>query len=349
MRQTGPKRPLTALSRYRQRRVRHQVYRRRRLSALLALLCLGAGLFYGGRSVYRTWHKPAAPAEAGPPLSVSGRLPFNPESRLPGPDLDGDGVPEQIALGPAENALRKVALTTGGTGSAERVIGQVVVAADFPLAVRDLPRARNTLVQSGALPVEGESATVKVHGARAVLAAGGEPDFRAWRLDSRQGLVAVDYYALAAPMTPPAPDALLADKHLNVLWQYINGELRATYRITTGRHLRGPAPTAVNQGHNYSTPVGRYTIANKSLARPYYQENIPAGDLRNPLGTRWIGISVYAGDGANLWGIHGTNEPDKIGRWASDGCIRLTNAEIEQLYETVTPGKTMLEIIDSSQ
>ncbi len=341
----------SAVLRYRRRRTRRQRYAYRRGLAALLLAGLGAGLYFGGRAALGWLSTPQAPPSGGTaaPLGQTAALGFTPQEHLPAPDLDGDGRPEQIALGPVENAMRKVALTTGGSGKSEKAVGPVLEVLAFPLEVRDLPRAKGLLVLRGALPSLGQPTTEDVKGQKATVAAGGEPDLKAWRLDGKQGLVAVDYYALAAPLNPPAPDSILVDKYLNVLWHYQESQLAATYRVTTGRHLEGPAPTAANQAVNFITPVGRYTIANKSKGLYYGPLKLAADDPKNPLGTRWMGFAVFPGDSGTVWGIHGTIEPDKIGHWASDGCIRLAKADVEALYEKVTPGKTILEIIDSSR
>jgi len=50
------------------------------------------------------------------------------------------------------------------------------------------------------------------------------------------------------------------------------------------------------------------------------------------VGTRWIGLSEHG------YGIHGTNAPGSIGKNASHGCIRLRNADVEQLFKLVAVG-----------
>jgi hypothetical protein len=56
----------------------------------------------------------------------------------------------------------------------------------------------------------------------------------------------------------------------------------------------------------------------------------------NPLGTRWI---AWYRDGQKTgYGIHGTWEPESIGTAASDGCIRLRNADVELLFEILPVG-----------
>jgi hypothetical protein len=38
------------------------------------------------------------------------------------------------------------------------------------------------------------------------------------------------------------------------------------------------------------------------------------------------------------YGIHGTNEPNSIGKAASHGCIRMSRADLEELYALVEVG-----------
>jgi lipoprotein-anchoring transpeptidase ErfK/SrfK len=59
------------------------------------------------------------------------------------------------------------------------------------------------------------------------------------------------------------------------------------------------------------------------------QPGIPAhmeGGIDNPLGARALYI------GSTLYRIHGTNEPWTIGHDVSSGCIRMTNADVIDLY-----------------
>ena len=52
----------------------------------------------------------------------------------------------------------------------------------------------------------------------------------------------------------------------------------------------------------------------------------------NPVGTVWIDLSE------DSYGIHGTPEPDKVGKTASHGCVRLTNWDAEDLAFMVRNG-----------
>jgi lipoprotein-anchoring transpeptidase ErfK/SrfK len=68
------------------------------------------------------------------------------------------------------------------------------------------------------------------------------------------------------------------------------------------------------------------------IARQPYLPRFMAGGLSNPLGAR----ALYLGN--TLYRIHGTNQPSTIGTFVSSGCIRLTNEDIEDLYDRVTLG-----------
>jgi lipoprotein-anchoring transpeptidase ErfK/SrfK len=57
-----------------------------------------------------------------------------------------------------------------------------------------------------------------------------------------------------------------------------------------------------------------------------------AGGPDNPLGAR----AIYLG--SSIYRIHGTNEPDSIGKSASSGCIRMLNADIMELFANTRLG-----------
>ena len=94
-------------------------------------------------------------------------------------------------------------------------------------------------------------------------------------------------------------------------------------------------PVAVGKPSTPS-PVGTFTIERR-VANPTYQHNgktvLPGP--HNPVGTRWMGLSKHG------YGIHGTNEPNYIGKSASHGCIRLNRTDLEELYSLVSVGDTV--------
>jgi lipoprotein-anchoring transpeptidase ErfK/SrfK len=67
-------------------------------------------------------------------------------------------------------------------------------------------------------------------------------------------------------------------------------------------------------------------------ARTPMGDGMPGGPT-NPLGAR--ALYLYQNGRDTLYRIHGTNEPQSIGRAVSSGCIRMLNADVIDLYERV--------------
>ena len=72
---------------------------------------------------------------------------------------------------------------------------------------------------------------------------------------------------------------------------------------------------------SWSTPDGRL---------------LPFGHKENILGTRWIGFD--GSPNSNGLGIHGTAKPESIGTKASAGCVRMRNADVNELFVWVHGG-----------
>jgi lipoprotein-anchoring transpeptidase ErfK/SrfK len=118
---------------------------------------------------------------------------------------------------------------------------------------------------------------------------------------------------------------------------------RSAFKLTLYKNLK-PAKTysiAVGQA-GMDTPAGLYNIQNKAENPAWHVPDsdwagdlagkvIPAGDPRNPIMARWMGIY----DGA---GIHGTTADSSIGTAASHGCIRMRIPEVIELYDQVPVG-----------
>ena len=91
-------------------------------------------------------------------------------------------------------------------------------------------------------------------------------------------------------------------------------------------------PVAVGKPSTPS-PAGSFSIVRR-VSDPTYSHNgrLVAPGPKNPVGSRWMGLS------AKGYGIHGTNEPNSIGKAASHGCIRMGKADIEDLFARVQVG-----------
>ena len=84
-----------------------------------------------------------------------------------------------------------------------------------------------------------------------------------------------------------------------------------------------------NPEFNYSPELIRSSKPNDTKA------TIAPGP-NNPVGVLWIDIDK------EHYGIHGSPEPSKIGKTESNGCVRLTNWDIERLAKFVKPGTTVI-------
>ena len=64
------------------------------------------------------------------------------------------------------------------------------------------------------------------------------------------------------------------------------------------------------------------------------------GGPENPLGAR--ALYLYSGGQDTLYRIHGTNEPQSIGKAMSSGCIRMLNQDIAELFDNVIVGTPVI-------
>lgn len=121
-----------------------------------------------------------------------------------------------------------------------------------------------------------------------------------------------------------APFLIRIDKSKNILVLYSNDEAVKKYSVTTGK--------------KNCTPVGEFKITDKLVHPTWFKTGaiLPPGSPENALGTRWMGFDKPA------YGIHGTIEPTSIGTQASEGCIRMLNEDVEELYSIVPVGTKVI-------
>ncbi len=91
------------------------------------------------------------------------------------------------------------------------------------------------------------------------------------------------------------------------------------------------------------TPPGFYAVQTKEIDPVWIdpddmEKRVPTGP-DNPLGYRWIGFS-------GNYGIHGTNAPETIGEYVSNGCIRMLEEDVEELYSLVSVGTPVIVYYD---
>lgn len=120
-----------------------------------------------------------------------------------------------------------------------------------------------------------------------------------------------------------------------------------TLELWLGDTLVKTFRVAIGQGD--STPTGKFTVTDKLPNPTFYpppslrgrMSVIEGGHPDNPLGSHWIRF----GERELSLGIHGTNEPESIGKMVSLGCIRMRNEDVAALYNFLVLG-SKVEIVD---
>ena len=125
----------------------------------------------------------------------------------------------------------------------------------------------------------------------------------------------------------PCHFSIYVSKTKNELLLKYNGEIIKIYPVATGKFN--------------STPAGDFKITDKLKNPVWYRHGrkIPSGHPDNILGSRWLGLSEAG------YGIHGTTQPESIGKQATEGCVRMLNKDVDEMYKLVTVGTTV-KIVD---
>jgi lipoprotein-anchoring transpeptidase ErfK/SrfK len=124
-----------------------------------------------------------------------------------------------------------------------------------------------------------------------------------------------------------SPFSILVDKSQNILILKSDEEVFKTYVVSTGK--------------DNSTPVGNFKITNKLENPTWFKAGavVPPGSPDNILGTRWLGFDLPG------YGIHGTTAPDSLGKQVTQGCVRMSKSDVEELF-TIVPLGTEVTIVD---
>ena len=141
--------------------------------------------------------------------------------------------------------------------------------------------------------------------------------------DMKTNSINIPCIEIELPEIVPNGKWILIHKGSNTLYHYDHRELINRYPIATGK----------SPGH---TPEGKFTIITKFI-NPYWggagrYQPIKGGAPNNPLGKRWLGLSI---GGGGTYGIHGNADSYSIGKFTTLGCIRMFNEDIELLFDII--------------
>lgn len=134
------------------------------------------------------------------------------------------------------------------------------------------------------------------------------------------GLTGNTIYPRQKLKVPKGHFSIVVDKSQNRLLLTEDGLFIKAYTVATGQ--------------DGSTPVGTFTIVNKVVDPVWYRQGavVPPDSPENILGNRWMGISEPG------YGIHGSVDPELLGQQITRGCVRMTNADVEELFAIVPIG-----------
>lgn len=130
----------------------------------------------------------------------------------------------------------------------------------------------------------------------------------------------------------PQGDRVVVDKSDRVL------------QVWNGDRLVGQFPVTMGSSHD-PLPIGNWKVTTFSYLPPFHyqpnlfwdakpgkkEEMLPPGP-NGPVGVAWLDITK------EHYGIHGTPEPQTIGRAESHGCIRMTNWDVLRLSRMIKAG-----------
>ena len=126
----------------------------------------------------------------------------------------------------------------------------------------------------------------------------------------------------------PASDGfwITINKSKNILTVYKGAEVYHKYPVATG-------------ASSGLTPEGKFSFVTKAVNPSWggggYASPVAGGSPSNPLGKRWLGLSI---GGGGRYGVHGNASPSSIGTYASHGCVRMINTDVESMFDYIPVG-----------
>ena len=136
--------------------------------------------------------------------------------------------------------------------------------------------------------------------------------------------------------TTEAPGTIIVDTGDRHLYFVLPGGKAMRYGVAVGDEAYGWTGTARVQRKaewpSWNPPA--------EMKQRWPHVHAMQGGPMNPLGAR--ALYLYEGNRDTLYRIHGTNEPDKIGRNVSSGCIRMRNIDVVDLYNRTPLGAKVI-------
>ena len=127
------------------------------------------------------------------------------------------------------------------------------------------------------------------------------------------------------------PGTIVVKTSERKLYLFLQNGQTLSYPVAVGKAGKTWAGVSYIQG-KFIKPAWS-PPAEVRLDSPNIPDVIPSGAPENPMGDAAMTLS-----GGGEYAIHGTNNPNSIGHFASYGCIRMYNRDIMDLYQRVNVG-----------
>lgn len=154
---------------------------------------------------------------------------------------------------------------------------------------------------------------------------------------------------------------LLIDVSRSKMWFYYL-DLDQNERVLVKSYSVGLGRVDPSSSSGLLTPLGKFTLGDKiAIYKPksmgmYNGQKI---EMVRVFGTRWIPFDKELGNntsGAKGFGIHGVpwiadssgqlqEDPTSLGKYESDGCIRLATRDIEELFAIIITKPTTIDLV----
>lgn len=136
--------------------------------------------------------------------------------------------------------------------------------------------------------------------------------------------------AAQSPLSGVAPGTIVVRQAERALYLTLGDGQAIRYPVAVGKPGRQWRGTETVDG-KYVDPAWAPPREVKR-AEPWLPDLIPGGAPSNPMGHRALTLT------GGQYAIHGTNRPWTVGTAASFGCIRMREADIDDLFERVQVG-----------
>ena len=136
--------------------------------------------------------------------------------------------------------------------------------------------------------------------------------------------------------TGEAPGTVVVDTRNKFLYLVLPGKKAIRYGVAVGDEAYGWSGTATVQRKaewpDWQPPA--------EMIKRWPHVHFTKGGPDNPLGAR--ALYLYQNGRDTLYRIHGTNEPETIGRAVSAGCGRMLGVDVIDLYNRVPAGSKVI-------